>query len=526
MNATYRFSRLAARGSRLALGLTLISSLAAAQEVIYVDGGAMSSGTGTTDFLNAFQTLEEALDPAGPLSTFNSIEIRITEGTYVPDGSLSFGSTGVSREATFLVPDRVVSIRGSYDASDTGEEPTGAQTILSGDLGTQGDPGDNCFHTVVLEAAGQFDELELQDVVVRDGFADAPLATSTEAFGGGILAFGAKVRLTDVVVRDSFANFGGGIAGLRNMDGGKDFIVEMRARRLRVRNNTARIAGAGVYASGGMYSSFASCTFRANTGVTSGGAVFIDGSVVDFEAASSRFFDNSARQGGAVYTSLPASGGHRLLNCTVAYNTALDVGGGVYVEGGADVTGRRRQLHNSIFFENAGSSTVGQDNVFDAVSPLSAMYAPGDTVSYDHSFVGDADPGSFPIPTGEPVVDASAPSTLTPGWVNGPARNFRLVVGSVCIDRGSDVLLEQGDFADIDDDGDDGTSEPLPREFFMGDESFILNPDFTTREFLVGGAANTTIPGLIAGVPGGQSLTAICDIGAFEYRFAFTTPQL
>ena len=96
----------------------------------------------------------------------------------------------------------------------------------------------------------------------------------------------------------------------------------------------------------------------------------------------------------------------------------------------------------------------------------------------------------------------------------------------VLFDRGSDVLLEQGDFADIDADGDDGTSEPLPREFFMGDESFILTPDFTPRAYLVGGAANTTIPGLIAGVPGGQSLTAICDIGAFEYRFAFTTPQL
>ncbi len=205
-----------------ALAVALASSVVAqVVKVQYVSQGApgLDNGDSWTD---AFTTLERALDPStnAELLAGNSVELRLRNDTYVPDGTLRFPSGSADpRHGCFLVTDNT-HVRGGWSGSELPTDPpTGGYAILCGDMGTADDMTDNNYHVVVMQTLLAAEQVQLESVKVVDGFADGALlagSLTNDSSGGGILINSAFALLTDVVVMDCFGRFGGGIAALHD----------------------------------------------------------------------------------------------------------------------------------------------------------------------------------------------------------------------------------------------------------------------------------------------------------------------
>ena len=182
----------------LLAGLLLGSGSArASSHIVYVDGSATGANAGSS-WTNAFTNLEDALTGAGD-------EIWAAGGTYVP---------GANRSDSFVLVEAVA----LYGGFAGGETERGARdwaanpTILSGDIGTAGDPGDNSYH--VLRGAN------LTSATILDGFTisggNANSANFPESAGGGLYCDGSSggqcsPTLTNVTFSGNSATYGGAI---------------------------------------------------------------------------------------------------------------------------------------------------------------------------------------------------------------------------------------------------------------------------------------------------------------------------
>lgn len=129
--------------------LITVASTVSAAEIIYVDIDAPPNGDGTS-WTVAFKYLQDAL----AVADIND-EIRVAEGTYIPDrSSVTPGGSG-DREAVFYLDDGV-SIMGGYaglgDVDPDARNVTLYETILSADLDGDDDGfinnGENSYHVV------------------------------------------------------------------------------------------------------------------------------------------------------------------------------------------------------------------------------------------------------------------------------------------------------------------------------------------------------------------------------------------
>jgi hypothetical protein len=135
-----------------------------------------------------------------------------------------------------------------------------------------------------------------------------------------------------------------------------------------------------------------------------------------------------------------------LVNCTIAYNHAAGLGGGIAneVDSSSVVTG-------SILWGNQGSGSVEENQISFPVGglPSSVLY----------SCIQDDDPDDGYIPYGGA---AGFNIDDDPLFVNAAAENLRLMPGSPCLDVGSYTALPADDH-DLDD--DDDTDEKIPFDF-------------------------------------------------------------
>jgi hypothetical protein len=221
-------------GVALATVLALIAARGqdslATDGTIYVDADATGANNGTS-WEDAYTDLQPALDGA-----VIGDQIWVAEGTYTP--TLEF-SPGDPRSATFQLKNGVA-LYGGFDpsAGDVGWEDrdwVGNVTILSGDIGIAGDPGDNSYHVFYHPL-----ELALDGSAILDGFtvsggnADAdwphcsgggmfndlssPAVTnctfannSASQRGGGIYNFFASPKVTNCTFSGNSASLGGGM---------------------------------------------------------------------------------------------------------------------------------------------------------------------------------------------------------------------------------------------------------------------------------------------------------------------------
>jgi C1A family cysteine protease len=167
-------------------------------DVIFVDAAATGGGDGSS-WGDACGDLQGALRLARAGS-----RVWVAGGVYVP---------GACRSDSFRIGE-MVAVYGGFAGDETSldeRDLADHASVLSGDIGRAGDPGDNSYHVVVMAASSILDGF-----VVRGGNADGP---GRDAVGGGVQCAASSVSIRNCRIIMNAASLGGGLhAGLGSLD--------------------------------------------------------------------------------------------------------------------------------------------------------------------------------------------------------------------------------------------------------------------------------------------------------------------
>lgn len=359
----------------------VIMCFALSAKTVYVNDNASGNNDGTS-WGNAFNDLLSAL-----YAVNYGDQIWVAEGTYKP--SSDYGTGPGSRYYHFRLIDGV-QIYGGFEGFENSifeRDIALNETIISGDIGTVGDPTDNCYN---LFYHPDFGYQYYWDAVL-DGF----------------------------TLRDAYAN------GFSPYDQGGaiyNFRANITVRNCKFTANRAYSGGA-VYNNWDSDSRFINCTFTGNTATGYGGAAVNSNSTAEF--ANCLFYLNTALYGGAVYDASDS----RFVNCTVAKNTS-SFGGGFYTYYASTV------INNSIIWGNT-ASTSGHQFYNNNNSNITLNYS-SYTSGAAHVFNNNS---SFTAANNCLVTD--------PLFVDQAGNNFRLQEASTCRDSGNNTY--NSETLDIDD---------------------------------------------------------------------------
>jgi hypothetical protein len=228
-------------------------------QLIFVAQTATGANDGTS-WADAFTTLQPALDAA-----VSGDQIWVAEGTYKPTFEFTPGNP---RSVSFQMKNGVEIYGGFAGIESSLEERDWAtnRTILSGDLGIEGDISDNSYH-VFFHPEGTV----LDNSAILDGFTitggNATGAWPPQYIGGGMVNINVSPTLANCTFSGNTASYGGG--GMSNYNSSP------------ILTNCAFKNNSG-YGGGGMRNTSSSpvltnCTFSGNT-ATSGAGIFNDSS--------------------------------------------------------------------------------------------------------------------------------------------------------------------------------------------------------------------------------------------------------
>lgn len=409
----------AANNGMLALSMLLLTSTGSAQSRWYVDAAATGPQDGLS-WATAFDSPNAALAIAQ-----SGDKVWVKTGRYPAGNPVDRTDP---RSATFSIPSGVALI-GGFDGTEVDlAERAGhyEKTILSGDLGQPGLSDDNAYHVVSCRLSSGFPTglTELNGFVIEGGNADLP----GEAVGGGVFMFNTPLWMSNCTIRNNRATYG---AGLHAQP------AAMWVSMCKFINNHASKSGGAIW---GHAISFklSHSTFRRNS-ADKGGAVYFNASLDDIPGAlpivllhNALFFDNQARRGGAIFVggSAYSSGKATFTNCTIAYNSATEAGGGAWAST-KPLTPGLTHFYNCILWHNeapAGPTLGGRHEINASDVENGTYYGLGNI-------------------------------SLAPRFIDGPNRNLRLSGASPCADRGANDLVPF-DFMDMN--GNGVVQEPQP----------------------------------------------------------------
>jgi len=241
--------------------------------VYFVDPCAPGANDGTS-WYDAYTDLQSALDDATKYAV-----IKVADGTYVP---------GTSRSDYFEVENSVGIYGGyaGYGASNPDERDIGTYvSILSADIGTPGDPCDNCYHVVRLR-------YNAHNAII-DGFTITGGCGSS--CGGGIDVDGADyVTISNCVIKGNTASARAGGIYL------KYSTWSIVKNCLFYDNEATSGLGGGVYSYRGGENSFINCTFSGNSASIKGGALYWNAGTGNI-LVNCILWGNSADKGDEIY---------------------------------------------------------------------------------------------------------------------------------------------------------------------------------------------------------------------------------
>jgi hypothetical protein len=406
--------------------LFLCCALAGSAQVCYVNAAATGDNNGTS-WQNAYLSLKTALQNT------NSGDIWVAEGTYKP-------TSGTDRTATFGLKSGI-NLYGGFPSQGNPDwaqrDWTAHPTILSGDIGVEGDTSDNTY-TILETLFGLSFDITFDGFEVTGGNADYSSAgLKVNASGDNNVIFTA---------RNCYFH--------HNYSGYEAAAIGMSSSKLLVSNcifqeNYAQYeAGAiGVFSGDLLISN---CVFEENYAGYSGGAVsFFAGPLVNVMCKNSIFRNNYAGYEGGVASVVGYSIWHNCIfqgnyadynaavfsqfgngylhavNCTFTDN--LTLGEGSIIEFFSSIgTGI---FANCIFSENNG------DQLIDIGST-------GPTISVLHCLTDASDFGSGV------TLDASTVLNTNPGFTG--FGDLHLMPGSPCIDAGDNTQLPSSLTMDLD----------------------------------------------------------------------------
>jgi parallel beta-helix repeat protein len=414
---------------------------------IYVDADATGLNNGNS-WEDAFTTLQPALDMA-----VVGDQIWVAEGIYTPTNVFSPGDL---RSATFQLKNGVA-LYGGFDPTvgDVGwadRDWVNNVTILSGDIGTAGDPGDNSYHVFYHPP-----ELALDGTAVLNGFTIAdgnakgevlipggggmhndgssPTVTnctfsgnSSESVGGGMYNHSSSPTVTNCTFSGNSAESVGG--GMYN---GSSSPVVINCTFL---SNSASYYGGGMFNEGSS-PTVTDCTFSGNTASYYGGGMF--NSYSSPSVTNCIFLGNSASSsggGGGMFNELSSS--PIVTNCTFSGNSASYYGGGMYNAGSSPTvtnctfSGNSASYYGGGMFNHADSLPIVSNSIFWGDSPDEIS----DSVSEPAITYSDIQGG----------YDGTGNIDADPLFVDQSSDDYHLHPDSPCIDAGTNNALNLPDF--------------------------------------------------------------------------------
>jgi hypothetical protein len=395
-------------------------------EILYVNGQATGTGDGQS-WVNAFPTLQAALDAAVPPTTF-----FIAQGVYRPDegpGQLDDDVT-----STFALQP-LMTLYGGFPNGGSAfseREPETYLTVLTGFLGT----GARAWHVVSIEEPASSGTVALNGLIISGGYANGSFPDN---LGGGIrlrTTFPIRVPLTlkDCALLDNQALGSGGGLFVRGPNAITFTDCVFRCNKAESSSGGALAAGATVEIN--------RCLFEENS-ASRGGAVSLNQATM--EARNSQFIGNYASSSGsALFVSNLST--VRLYNCTLQGNrmdaSATSSGGTITLSSNSS---------NRLFADNC----IIWNNAFgDSVLHPQASFAPGtNTFQLNHSIVQNWSGGDL---VGSNNFDGTDPANaprfvdaFSPFLAPSAGGDLRLREGSPAIDSGA--LLE--DLGELDANG-------------------------------------------------------------------------
>ena len=378
-------------------------------DLVYVDASATGGANNGTSWKDAFTDLQSALTDAS-----YGDEIWVVAGIYRP--TTKYGGSD-ERNRSFQLKNGV-GLYGGFAGTETSRDKRSwllHETVLSGDIGAEGEDSDNSYHVFYHPA-----DMALDSTAILDGFT----ITGGKADGG------------------SFPHDSGG--GMFN-EGSSPALANCTFSR-----NSARSRGGGMH-NDGSSPVLTHCTFGGNLTGNVGGGVSNEYSSLP-TLSGCTFGGNSANFGGGGMYNLYSSPG--LTNCTFDGNLAGSLGSGMYNDSSSP------GLTNCTFSANsAGAAGGGMYNWYSSSPTLTNCILWGDIPDeiFNDSLIRS------PVVTysdiqggygGEGNIDA------VPWFADPDNGDFRLGACSPCIDRGDNLASDlpefdfEGDDRILDGDGD------------------------------------------------------------------------
>lgn len=292
-----------------------VATSAVAQTIRYVKAGGTGSGASWAAASGDLQAMINA--------SANTDQIWVAAGTYYPTelaaATLATGTAPTTdRDKSFILKGGV-KIYGGFNGTETvltARNFTTNVTILSGDLGVKGDKTDNAYHVIGTRnsvVAGA----TLDGFTIQDGYADGAggvnysgTLTIPQNCGAAIASRGTTtaVDYTNLIIRNNESTDHGGAVYLYISGTGS-----YKFTNVSFINNKA--TGTGSYGGGAVftYSSsgtptviFSGNTFKDNSIVTQGGALYFRSSNQSVVIENSTFDNNTSATGGggAIYSVL------------------------------------------------------------------------------------------------------------------------------------------------------------------------------------------------------------------------------
>ncbi|MCB0632575.1 MAG: gliding motility-associated C-terminal domain-containing protein [Lewinella sp.] len=517
---------------------------------VYVNRSATGANDGTS-WTNAFVDLQTALTLTA------SGEIWVAAGTYRPVACNP--CLEVEKEMAFR-PQPNVQLYGGFAGNEISRDQRDwntNQTILSGDIGVQGDSLDNVYSVIIAENSTS--NAVLDGFIIEEGNGDGSFGFAN---GGGLLLDAnpggtADMQIRNCTFRNNYAG-GGGAISIDCVLGGqsraviRDCIFEGNTASLRVVSSGAAIQMYGNSAAQ-IEPQIINCIFRNNYSGSLGGAIAgvptgantllaprIDSCLFENNLADSRggallfrmaSFGNSTiqvrncrfignecgSQGGAVYmdSRFDNLSDDLFLNCLFRENHALGTdtlndaeGGAIFLRGSQNGT-RRQQLINCLFDRNTAADRGG------AITTTSFFSSEGIcwTDLINCTFYGNFSPGEGgAVYTDGQQGQNSFLASNCIFW-----RDSASVSGSEIRNLGADVTVSSSDV--------DGG---LPGGISNGGNNLDLDPQFADPENgdlhllacspLIDRGDNTVLPGAVQTDLDGDNRihAATVDIGAYE----------
>jgi len=313
-------------------------------------------------------------------------------------------------------------------------------TILSGDIGTVGDPADNCYH-VFYHPAG----MGLDNTAILDGFTITGGNANEGSWpcfaGGGMFNDGSSPTLANCTFSGNSAmNYGGGIY---NRESSSPLLTNCTFQ-----NNSSTSNGGGMVNENGSSPVLTNCIFQDNSAASGGGMwniSYVPATPTEPTLTGCTFAGNSSEYGAGIYNGPGSSptltdctfannqgvgiynqgSSPTLANCTFSGNSA-DNGGGMLNRDGSSPT-----LTNCTFFGNSADYYGG------GIYNQSSSPALTNCTFWDNSAGPDGGGGLYNTISSSPVL------TNCILWGDSPQEIKNSDAGSIAVVAYSDV---QGDY--------------------------------------------------------------------------------